>query len=210
MTYRLSMVLTLCLASALGGCVGQPSEETPIVPIRNMYNQPRYDAQSRSDFFQDGRTMRPLVEGTVAVEMDADLSVQSGREGSNAAWLGNTPAVVIERLGGGEAAVARGQERFAIFCAPCHGASGDGHGMIAERAGELGATVLMPPSFHSDAIRHMPDGQLYATITNGIRNMPMYRQSIPLDDRWAIVTYVRALQLSQAARVTAMNTEQDQ
>lgn len=210
MSYRSAIASALLLAAALSGCTGQPSEETPVVPIRNMYNQPRYDVQSRSKFFEDGRTMRPLVEGTVAIEMEATLPVETGRTLANDAWLAEVPADVVGRHGGMAETVARGRDRFGIYCAPCHGASGDGNGVVAERAKSLGNNTLAPPSFHTDAIRHMPDGQMYATITNGVRFMPMYRQSIPLDDRWAIVTYVRALQLSQASRTTAMNTEQSQ
>jgi len=175
-----------------------------------MYNQPRYDVQSRSRFFQDQRTMRPLVEGTVAAEMEPSLPIQTGRTLANDAWLTEVPAEVIARHGGMEQSIERGRERFNIYCVPCHGASGDGAGVVAERAKALGNNTLAPPSFHTDTNRHMPDGQMYATITNGVRFMPVYRQSIPLDDRWAIVTYVRALQLSQASRTTAMNTEQNQ
>jgi mono/diheme cytochrome c family protein len=209
-SYRAVITSLLLAVLALSGCTGQPSKETPVVPLRNMYNQPRYDVQSRSTFFQDHRTMRPLVEGAVAVEMEPALPIQTGRTLDDSAWLAEVPAEVIARHGGMQQTVERGQERFGIYCAPCHGLSGDGNGVVAERAKALEANTLAPPSFHTDAIRHMPDGQMYSTITNGVRFMPVYRQSIPLDDRWAIVTYVRALQLSQASRTTAMNTEQNQ
>ena len=86
--------------------------------------------------------------------------------------------------------------------------AGDGKGMVSRRAAALGASGLVAPSFHDDRLRHIPDGQLFATITNGVRNMPSYAHNIPVDDRWAIVQYVRALQLSQAPVAALKNTEQ--
>lgn len=199
------MGILTALAAPTLGCRGQVSEEPPIVPIRNMYDQPRYDPQQRSEFFEDGRTMRPLVEGVVAREMELDPSLSSGRTEDGSAWLLEIPGPVIERKGGMEALLARGHERHDIFCAPCHGLAGDGEGLVSTRAQLRGFAALAAPTLHDDRIRHMPDGQLYATISNGIRNMPAYSHSIPQDDRWAIVAYVRALQISQASRQTAMN-----
>ena len=200
---RLILLVALAAPCLLAGCRGQTSTEPQIVPIRNMYDQPRYDSQERSDFFQDGRSMRPPVEGTLAQEMEVDIEIATGRSADNSAWVLEVPTVVVERNGSLETVVRRGQERYDIYCAPCHGTSGDGHGMVRERIDakpELGAGGLVPPTFHTDTLRQMPDGQLYATITNGIRNMPAYSHNVPLDDRWAIVTYVRALQLSQQHR----------
>lgn len=213
MTLRIACVLAVTSLSVLGGCRGQQTPDAPIVPIRNMYDQPRYDAQQASKFFADGRTMRPPVPGTIAREMDADITVATGRTEDDAGWLPSIPESVVTRLGGMEDTLARGHERFDIYCATCHGTVGNGRGMISLRAealqgiGQSGAFVAS--DLHDERLRHIPDGQLYATITNGIRTMPAYRQSIPLDDRWAIVAYVRALQLSRATR-TAMNTEQQQ
>jgi mono/diheme cytochrome c family protein len=206
---RLTLTTLLALAGigALSGCRGQVSEEPPVVPIRNMYDQPRYDPQQASDFFQDGRTMRPLVEGTVAREMEVDLAVESGRTEDGSSWLLEVPAPVLQRQGGMEQALARGHERYDIFCAACHGLAGDGAGLVSKRAEQIGASALIAPTLHDARIREMPDGQLFGTISNGIRNMPAYAHSIPIDDRWAIVTYVRALQISQASRPTALNTE---
>ncbi len=106
--------------------------------------------------------------------------------------------------------MARGKDRYDIYCSVCHSISGDGQGMVSRRAAALGATALMAPSFHDDRLRHIPDGQLYATITNGVRNMPAYAHNLPVDDRWAIVQYVRALQLSQAPAAAPEKTEQSQ
>ena len=196
------ILASLLVLAALAGCRGQTTQDAPVVPIRNMYNQPRYDAQERSAFFQDGRTMRPQVAGTVSREDDANLGVATGRADDNAEWVLEIPRQVVQRNGGGAAFVARGQERFNIYCAPCHGDTGSAEGPVAHRVAGLGFNAMVPPTFHDARLRGIPDGQLFATITHGIRNMPAYAQSIPTDDRWAIVSYVRALQLSEQGRPT--------
>ena len=207
MTTRILVALVAALGlSTVAGCRGQTSEEPPIVPIRNMYDQPRYDPQQRSKFFEDERTMRPLVDGVVSREMEVDLTVASGRTDDDTAWVDSVPDSVIEGFEGGmQGALARGQQRFNIYCAPCHGEAGDGEGIVARRATYLGAAALKPPTFHDDRLRTVPDGQIFATISNGIRNMPPYKHAIAPKDRWAIVTYLRALQLSQLGRATASN-----
>ncbi|MCA9530177.1 MAG: cytochrome c [Myxococcales bacterium] len=201
MSWRTTLVLLAASAAvALSGCRGEPTPEAPVVPIRNMYTQPRYEVQARSDFFPDHRTMRPPVPDTVAQESDPSLPVVTGRTEDDSAWLLTVPQKVVQGFGGWKATLERGQDRFNIYCAPCHGNSGDGLGLVARRAAALGAGAILPPTFHQDRIRHMPDGQIFATITHGIRNMPAYGFNIPVHDRWAIVSYVRALQLSQASR----------
>ena len=192
-----SAVVTVC------ACRGNQTENTPVVPIRNMYDQPRYDPQSRSDFFQDGRTMRSLPAHTVAAEMENDLDVATGRiegnTGPEGHWVSRVPVAVAQEFGGGQAMLDRGQDRYNIYCSPCHGFTGEGNGMVASRAQELGYAALAPPSFGTDTLYHVPDGHVFAVITHGIRNMPAYGHSIPVRDRWAIVAYVRALQLRLAA-----------
>ena len=120
------------------------------------------------------------------------------------------PPRLIAAHGGNGAFLERGRDRYDIFCAPCHSYSGDGKGMVSRRAAQLGAPGMVAPTFHDDRLRHVPDGQIFATITNGVRNMPSYAHNLPVDDRWAIVQYVRALQLSQATAAAAGNTEQPQ
>ena len=198
--------VTLVFATLATGCIGAESSEPPVVGIRNMYNQPRYDSQERQPFFADQRSMRPGVEGTVPREAERLIHWDTGRDAKGENWLMETPPRLIARNGGASAFLARGQERYDIYCAPCHSLSGDGKGMVSRRAAALGASGLIAPSFHDDRLRHIPDGQLYATIKNGLRNMPAYAHNIPVDDRWAIVQYVRALQLSQMPE----NTEQSQ
>jgi len=191
------MIVGALLLSLAAGCRGEVSTEPPIVPIRNMYNQPRYDAQERSAYFQDQRNMRPQVEGTVSREMEVDYSTETGRLDDESGWVMEVPRDVMQDFGSRQALVERGQERYNITCAPCHGISGHGDGLVAMRAVSVGAAALNPPTFHGDRVRQMPDGQLYATITHGIRSMPSYRHNVQMNDRWAIVSYVRALQLSQ-------------
>jgi mono/diheme cytochrome c family protein len=191
-------LVALALVSTLAGCRGQTSKDAPIVGIRNMYDQERYNIQSESEFFDDGRTMRTPVEDTVSRERELDIRLAQGRTEDNTAWVLAVPEPMVKRNQGMDKMVARGQERFNIYCTPCHDKTGSGHGMVQKRALASGAAAFAPPTFHQDRIRHMPDGQLFATISNGKGNMPAYGPQIPIEDRWAIVTYVRALQISQA------------
>jgi mono/diheme cytochrome c family protein len=187
----------LLLALLLAGCRGQTSREAPIIGIRNMYDQPRYDLQSESELFPDHRTMRPLVDGVVAQETETDPAIATGRLEDESGYVLEIPKEVIARMGGWESLANRGKARFAIYCAPCHDGTGNGNGLVKKRAQASGATAFAPASFHQDRIRHEPDGQLFATITNGKSNMPPYGMQIPVSDRWAIVAYVRALQIAQ-------------
>jgi len=188
----LAAVTSVTALTGLVGCRGETSRETPIVPIRNMYVQPRYNMQNESEFFEDKRTMRAPVEGTISKEEEVDSRVAKGRTEDDSAYVAVVPNEMIARHGGMEGLVKRGQDRFNVYCTPCHDKTGSGDGMIIKHG------MLKPPSFHQDRLRHAPDGQIFATISNGVRNMPAYAPQIPVDDRWAIVSYVRALQLSQA------------
>ena len=196
---RVSMVVPLALA--LLSCRGQTSKETPLVGIRNMYDQPKYDIQEESSFFADHRTMRPLVEGVISQEEEIDPRIAQGRLEDQSGYVLTIPAEVVGDVshggGGMDRLVARGRARYDIFCAPCHDGTGAGNGLVRKRANAGGATAFVPPTFHQDRVRHMPDGQLFATISNGKNNMPPYAMQIPVSDRWAIVAYVRALQIAQ-------------
>ncbi|MDH3727926.1 MAG: cytochrome c [Myxococcales bacterium] len=208
-----ALLIAVAFATLISGCVGAESSEPPIVGIRNMYNQPRYDTQERQPFFADQRSMRPEIEGTVSREMEPKLIWATGRtlEDDND-WILEVPDWVLKQKADKQNFLRRGKDRYAIYCAPCHSLSGDGKGMVSRRADQLGAAGLVAPTFHDDRLRHIPDGQVFATITNGVRNMPSYAHNLPIDDRWAIVLYVRALQLSQApqAAATSATTEQAQ
>jgi len=150
---------------------------------QDMGNQPKNKPLSPSDFFADGRSVRTPVENTVSrSSMDNDqLMVTKDST--------NFPMPVNDAL------LDRGQERYRIFCSPCHGIQGDGNGMIVMRG------MKRPPSYHQDRLRQAPNGYIYDVITNGFGQMYNYAAQVPPRDRWAIVAYVRALQLSRNARV---------
>jgi mono/diheme cytochrome c family protein len=151
--------------------------------------QQRFDPQSANPFFADGRAMRPLVAGTVARGfLREDVRFYFGRD-ETGAFVRDMPLPMTREL------LVRGQERYKIFCSVCHGPVGDGLGIIM--TGEYG--YVPAPSYHSDELRAQPDGYLYNVVVNGVRTMPGYGTQIPVADRWAIVSYVRALQRSQNA-----------
>ena len=187
---RLALLLVF---SALAACRGQTAEDPPIVPIRNMYNQPKYEMQQQGEFFEDERAMRSPVEGTISRETEIDPRIAHGRLDDDTGYVLTIPQEAIDKLDGMDHMLKRGQDRFGIYCTPCHGLDGSGQGMVVKHG------FVPPPTYHQDRLRHMPDGQLYATIENGVRNMPAYGPQIPTFDRWAIVAYVRALQISQQA-----------
>lgn len=159
--------------------------------IPDMDQQPKYLTQTASPLFTDRRSMRPPVEGTIARgERYDDDHLMRGKTGED--WATTFPFPVTMEV------MHRGQERFNIFCAPCHGFAGMGDGMVARRADALQEGKWVPPtSLTSDVVRERSDGELFNSITSGIRTMPAYGAQIPVGDRWAIVAYVRALQRSQ-------------
>jgi len=198
----------------LAGCREQTSDDSPILLERNMYDQERYNPESFSGFFPDHRTMRLPVPGTLARDRyEDDPEVATGLLPDRSGYVMTIPQGLVQHSGGAEKLVLRGQERFAIFCAPCHGLTGDGKGMVVckrdKGTGPCTDTRGFPPlpSYEDPRLRAMPDGQLFATITHGARTMPAYGPQIPLPDRWAIVSYVRALQVSQMTAVTPSQPE---
>ncbi len=175
----------LAVGVVLSGCQGTLSEKTPIHPNLNMDQQPRKEAQEVNNFFADGRSMRQPVEGTVARGLrKADAAYYEGVD-ENGEWIEEMPVELTRAL------LYRGKERFEIFCTPCHGITGKGDGMIMNGYGYVPA-----PTYHQDRLREAPDGEIYSAIYNGVRNMPSYAHQIPVEDRWAIVGYIRALQAS--------------
>jgi Cytochrome C oxidase, cbb3-type, subunit III len=149
---------------------------------QDMGNQPKNKPLSPSDFFADGRSERMPVENTVSRDAMDDDALMVTKDSNN------FPLPVNEAL------LQRGEERYRIFCSPCHGLQGDGNGMVAMRG------MKHPPSYHEDRLRQSPNGYFYDVITNGFGQMYNYSAQIPPSDRWAIVAYVRALQLSRNAR----------
>ncbi len=155
---------------------------------QDMHNQPKYIPLRESEFFPDGRSERPLIPGTVARgHLDDDPAFYNGMIGDK--LVDTLPVPLTKQL------LARGQQRFDIYCAPCHSPLGDGDGMIARRG------YLRPPSFHDDRLRNAPLGHFFRVMTYGSGAMPDYAQQVSAVDRWAIAAYIRALQLSQAATV---------
>jgi mono/diheme cytochrome c family protein len=161
---------------------------------QDMHDTPRYEAYERSEFFGDERSMRPQVEGTVARgQLREDTALFAGKTGT--AFVARAPVAVTADL------VRRGRQRYEIYCSPCHGVSGRGDGIVVRRG------FRAPTTFHVDRLRAQPDGYLYDVITHGFGAMPDYAAQIPVADRWAIVSYVRALQLSQHASFAALPPE---
>ncbi|MBK7701485.1 MAG: cytochrome c [bacterium] len=160
--------------------------------VYDMDDQSKVKSQRASELFADGRAMRPPPAGTVARdELVGRDHLRDGR--IDTLWVETFPAPVTRAM------VERGRERYGIYCAPCHGQAGNGDGIVAKRAEALMEGTWVPPSNLADAtVRARPVGHLYNTIRHGIRKMPAYGSQIGVEDRWAIVAYVRALQAAQA------------
>ena len=162
-----------------------------------MYDQPRYDPMEESDFgpFDDGRSARNLVEGTVARgELRTDDHFYTGKV--NGEFVTQFPAPVSQHM------LERGRERYNIYCSVCHGYDGRGQGMAVRRG------FKQPPSFHEQRMRDATLGHYFDVITHGFGVMPSYAAQTSEPDRWAIVAYVRALQLSQNASLDALTPEE--
>jgi hypothetical protein len=182
--------------------------------MHDMYQQPKQNPYAGSTLFADGSSMRAPPAGAVAMAQGSLADTSGGRLGHTARIVQPGRALPLGDDGrplGGSATIdaaqpmpanpfsvtmpvlRRGEERYNIYCSPCHGGSGDGAGMIAQRG------FPAPPSFHTDKLRNAPDGHFYRVITNGYGVMYPYADRIVPADRWAIVAYIRALQLSQHA-----------
>jgi mono/diheme cytochrome c family protein len=156
---------------------------------QDMHDQPRYKPLAKSDFFGDERSARPLVEDTVARgHLRDDSLLFTGKAGADFA---DTFPFRVDA-----AVLRRGQDRFGIYCTPCHGQVGRGDGAVVRRGFRI-----KPANLHVDRLRQKPAGYFFDVITNGFGAMQDYSAQIGVEDRWAIVAYVRALQLSQNARI---------
>lgn len=178
------MILSLsALVVLLAGCRGGTSDDPPVHLNRNMDTQEKYTAQRSSGFFADGKAMRTPPEGTVARGQLREDPVYFTGKDAGGAYVPSIPFEVDA------AALKRGGERFGIYCSPCHGYTGDGKGKIMEYK-----YPIPPTNLYEQRIYDMPDGNIYEVIANGVRNMPSYREQIPVRDRWLIVAHVRGLQ----------------
>jgi mono/diheme cytochrome c family protein len=183
---------------------------------QNMYNQPKYKPLAASSLWRDGQSARPIEPGTVTHSAGAIAGTSSGRLGKQSLPENAAPTYPVDEHGRVNADLAqggtppllasnplpstmdtlkRGQERFNIYCSPCHSEVGDGDGMVVRRG------FPRPPSYHSDKLRNAPDAHFFSVITNGYGAMYSYADRVDARDRWAIVAYIRALQLSQNARL---------
>lgn len=182
-----AVALACLLATALGGCERA---------AQNMYDQPRGKPYRASPLFPDGAMSRTPPAGTQAYARGSQADTTSGREGADEvarddraqAASGLPPAITPAML-------KQGQTLYGVYCLPCHSPAGDGDGRIVERG------FPSPPSYHSDRLRNVPDRHIYDVITQGYGVMASYGNRIRPEDRWAIVAFVRALQLSQHAQV---------
>lgn len=175
--------MCLCVVCLTSGCGrGTPSKRPPIHPILDMDSQPKYKAQSSNEFFYDRMTQRYPVPGTVALgELQTDDVLATGKD-ADGNFVTTSPLEPTPDL------IARGADRYAIYCTPCHRASGDGQGILFKRGG------VPTASLHDERLIAMPDGELFHAITSGVGLMPSYAYPISVEDRWAIVAHVRELQ----------------
>lgn len=186
---KLRAAIVALLAVLAAGCERQ---------MHDMYEQPRYDPNEGSALWPDGRADRPPVPGTVAAAAGDLAGTSSGRRGRDvpaqweAASRAESPPPVTKTL------LLRGQQRFSIYCVPCHSVLGDGDGPVAQHG------FPHPPSYHQPRLRNASDRYLFDVITHGHGVMYGYADRVDAQDRWAIVAYIRALQLSQAAHVAEL------
>ena len=179
---RLRLIATAAAAIALTGCAGGTSRQPPVMVFPDMRLQGRYDPQERSEFFADKLASRRPVEGTVARGHLKDDETGHSTGVVNNQYIGRNPLTVDENV------MLTGQRRFNTYCSPCHDQTGQGRGVVAQRA------TWIPTNLHEARVKQFNDGEIFNVITMGRRSMPPYRFQVTEDDRWAIVAYVRALQ----------------
>lgn len=176
------VVVAALLPLALAGC------------RQGMFDDAKYEPYEASTLFPDGSSARPLPAGTVARGLLAEDRLLATGVGGDGQFAANPLPI-------GREVLVRGRQRYDVFCAPCHDRVGTGNGMIVRRG------YTRPPSFHEPRLRQVPDGHIFDVMTRGLGQMPSYASQVPVEDRWAIVAYVRALQLSQDAELAALPGE---
>ena len=189
--FLLIFALCVVVVMAVAGKRGSLSRREPIELFPDMNRQPKLRPQAPNDFFPDGRSSRQPVTGTIARgDRYEDLPVNTGHLPGVTNYVETIPVPVSEAL------LKRGQQRFNINCSPCHGAQGDGNG-ITKRIGAMGVVA----DLHDPRIVKMTDGELFTIITYGKNLMGAYGPNVVIEDRWAVVAYVRALQLSRLGNI---------
>jgi mono/diheme cytochrome c family protein len=216
-TFFALFILGVCGVLALAGLRGQRSTQPPLEIFPDMDHQPKFQPQHPSAFFSDGRAGREPIPGTVPIGFTLPgRFLQAGAKNTkfdNLGFANINDYVHTGRVGDvygdgipvqvNDALINRGQERFNINCAVCHGLTAEGNGVIQKVAGW--ATVA---NLQDDRIRQQPDGQIFNTITHGKNTMGAYGPNIAVEDRWAIVAYLRALQKSQRVEIAKLSPEQ--
>ncbi|MFA6962494.1 MAG: cytochrome c [Opitutaceae bacterium] len=202
----LTLFFIVVLTVSILGFRGSLSTRTPMEIFPDMDHQSKDKPQAESAFFADGRADRPTPAGAVpfgrtseiadANFLKADSAVFEGKDTSGAFIKGFPSAITVDAT-----LLERGQGRYTIYCAPCHGALGDGNGITKQYG--MGAT----PSYHDDRLRTMANGEIFNTITHGKANMLSYADKLVAQDRWAVIAYVRALQ--RAAHATVADVPPD-
>jgi mono/diheme cytochrome c family protein len=181
--------LLVIMVVSLAGFRGSKSTRPPFEIFDDMDRQPKVKAQSASAFFADGRADRPVPANTVARgHLDADDALHQGRNADGSFIAGFPDALTVDQT-----LLHRGQNRYTIYCAPCHGALGDGNGITKSYGMGATATLL------DERIRTMPSGEIYNTIAHGKNTMLAYGDKLGAEDRWAVLAYVRALQRASHA-----------
>jgi cytochrome c5 len=178
----------IAAAAVLTGCAGTTSRNSPIVIFPDMDKQGKYKPQASSPIFSDHRASRPPVEGTVAVGMLKEDDVLYTGVVNNQ-WIGRNPLTIDLNV------LQTGQRRFNTYCSPCHDRTGQGRGLVGQRA------IWIPTNLQEDRVKAFNDGEIFHVITNGRRSMPAYKFQVTAEDRWAIVAYVRALQRTSSSTV---------
>lgn len=191
------------LLVGLAACRGNTSDEAPIHWQRGMFTQDKGRAQRASLFFADHRAMRPIEPGTVSTTAPIEPTAYDTGKDESGQFVSRWP----DEVKVDQALLSRGQERFNIYCAPCHDRTGAGNGIVIQHVKRTGA-LWTPKSYYDESVMKEPVGQLFDVITHGVRTMPAYAYQIPVSDRWAIVAYVRALQRSQNLNVAQLSPEQ--
>ncbi|MFI5380254.1 MAG: c-type cytochrome [Tepidisphaerales bacterium] len=194
----LLVVLTVSVLGLRGTKFSHPPMDVfPEWLFPGMKYQPKYRTQGSSTFFADGRADRPLPPGVVAADygplaqpLRADRHLAEGKNADGSFARGFPASVAVDMK-----LLEHGRERFTIYCAPCHGALGDGQGITKQYG--MGAT----PTYQDVRLRNMPEGEIFNTITHGKGNMLSYADKLTVEDRWAVIAYVRALQRAQTGTV---------
>lgn len=186
--FFLIYALAVITVVSIMGFRGRTFSEPPLEIFPDMDRQSKYKPQSVSKFFADGRTDRLPVTGTIARGfLRTDDFLDFGKDGE--AWASGFPMDVTRDL------IDHGREKYNIYCIACHGGAGDGNGVTKFRG------MVTTPSYHDDRLRNMPEGEIFNTITNGKGLMGYYKDKLTVEDRWAVIAYVRVLQRAHNASV---------